>query len=103
MAKKAPTQLVCIARFTVKRGKHRQLIAALRKLIRPTRQEKGCIRYEVNQQIDNERVITLVEKWSSKQTFDQHCAMPYTQDYLRNTVPKLVASKSVTLHTEVSS
>lgn len=101
MQKKAKRELVCIARFTAKPGKQNQLIQAILKLMGPTHKEKGCLRYELNQQSDNPRVITLVEKWSDRETFDQHCARPYTVDYLRNVVPKLVARRSVTLHEEI--
>jgi quinol monooxygenase YgiN len=72
---KAKNQIVCIARFTAKKGKQSQPIRSLRKLVKLTHQETGCIRYEVNQQIDNARIITLVEKWSDRKTFDLHCSM----------------------------
>lgn len=101
MPKKAKNEVVCIARFTAKSGKQNQLLRSLHQLMEPTHKEKGCIRYELNQQIDNPRVITLVEKWSNRKIFDKHCAMPYITNYFKHVAPKLVAGRSVGLHQEI--
>jgi quinol monooxygenase YgiN len=101
MPRKAKKEIVCVAQFTAKPGKVNQLISSLHKLMKPTHKEKGCVRYELNQQIDNPRVITFIEKWADKKTFDKHCAMPYITDYFNNLAPKLVKAQSVTLHREI--
>ena len=101
MPRQANRELVCIARYTAKPGRQKQLIEFLRNLMVPTLKEKGCIRYEVNQQLDKPRVITLVEKWTDRKAFEQHCSMPYVIEYLKVTAPRLVAGRSVTLHQEI--
>ena len=52
--------------------------------------EPGCIRYELNQRVDDPRWITYVEKWKDKQTFDEHCAMPYITHFFNDVQPGLV-------------
>ena len=99
--KKADVELVCIAQFTAKKGKEEELIRSLHGLMKPTHQESGCIRYELNQQEDNPRVITFVEKWASRDVFEAHCQMAYIQDYFQNDAPNLVEMQSVTLHREI--
>ncbi len=101
MPKKARKEIVCVAQFTAKPGKEGQLIRSLHKLMKPTHQEKGCLRYELNQQIDSPRVVTFIEKWADKKTFDKHCAMSYIVDYFDNIAPKLVKEQKVTLHREI--
>lgn len=101
MPKKATNEIVCVAQFTAKPGKQNQLVRSLHKLMKPTHKEKGCLRYELNQQINNPRIITFIEKWADQKVFDKHCAMPYIKDYFENVAPKLVKSQSVTLHKEL--
>ena len=101
MPKKATKEIVCVAQFTAKPGRENQLVRSLHKLIKDTHQEEGCIRYELNQQIDDPRVVTFIEKWADKKTFDKHCAMPYITDYFNHVAPKLVKAQSVTLHREI--
>ncbi|MGD0498104.1 MAG: putative quinol monooxygenase [Bryobacteraceae bacterium] len=99
--KKADAELVCIAQFTAKEGKEEELIRLMHRLIAPTHRETGCLRYELNQQQDNPRVITFVEKWASREVFDAHCQMAYIKDYFQNVAPNLVEMQSVTLHREI--
>jgi quinol monooxygenase YgiN len=98
---KSATELVCIAQFTAKEGQEDELIRSLHRLIEPTHRESGCIRYELNQQEDNPRVITFVEKWASREVFDSHCRMPYIEEYFQNVAPNLVETQSVKLHREI--
>lgn len=96
------TQLVCIARFTAKKGEAEALIKNLHSLIRLTTREGGCLRYELNQNIDNPEDITFIEKWYDKKTFDEHCAKKYITDFFKDgkANPDHVESFDVSLHKE---
>jgi quinol monooxygenase YgiN len=94
-------QVVCVAEFHAIEGKTDQLVAALHVLMKPTHQEEGCLRYELNQRADDPRWVTFIEKWKNKEIFDKHCAMPYIADYFENVRPKLVDDFSVKLYNEV--
>ena len=97
---KNETQLVCIARFFAKDGEIDQLIKRLHSLIVLTTQEGGCIRYELNQSIENPKEITFIEKWYDKKTFDEHCAKPYITEFFKDELPPHTVSFDVTLHKE---
>lgn len=99
--KRNETQLVCIARFIANEGEADQLIENLHTLIPLTRQEGGCIRYELNQSIDNPHVITFVEKFYDQKTFDEHCNQPYIVEFFNDGKPKHVKSFDVSLHKEL--
>jgi quinol monooxygenase YgiN len=95
------TQVVCVADFHAIEGKTDELIAALRVLIAPTHKEDGCLRYELNQRVDDPRCITFIEKWKNKTVFDEHCAMPYITHYFNDVRPSLVDDFTVKLYSEI--
>ena len=98
---KNETQLVCIAKFTAKDGETEKLMENLYSLIKLTHQEGGCIRYELNQSLDNPKVITFIEKWYDKSTFDAHCNTDYIKGFFNNGKPEHVESYEVSLHKEI--
>lgn len=99
--RKNETQLVCIARFIANEGEADQLIKNLHALLLPTHQEGGCIRYELNQSIDNPHVITFVEKFYDQKTFDEHCNQKYIVDFFNDGNPAHVKEFDVSLHKEI--
>ena len=94
-------RVVCIAEFHALDGKTETLIAALHSLIKPTHEEEGCLRYELNQRTDDPRWVTFIEKWENKEIFDTHCAKPYITRYFDDVRPELVDDFKVTLYHEV--
>jgi quinol monooxygenase YgiN len=101
MHNKETTQVVCVAEFRAFEGKTDDLITALHSLMESTHKESGCMRYELNQRLDDTRWITFIEKWKDREVFDQHCAMPYIKDYFDNVRPQLVEAFEVKLYEEI--
>jgi quinol monooxygenase YgiN len=101
MATKNTVQVVCVAAFRALEGKTELLIDALHSLMKPTHKEPGCIRYELNQRVDDPRWITFIEKWKDQKAFDEHCAMPYITHYFNDQRPGLVESFEVILYREI--
>ena len=101
MVKKNETQVVCVAEFRALDGKTEALIDTLHSLMKPTHQEAACIRYELNQRVDDPRWITFIEKWKDQKTFDEHCAMPYITRYFNDQRPGLVEAFEVKLYREI--
>jgi quinol monooxygenase YgiN len=101
MTRKNTVQVVCVAEWHALEGKTDDLVAALHSLIKATIAEPGCIRYELNQRVDDPRWVTFVEKWKDKKTFDEHCQMPYIKDFFDNVKPRLVETFEVKLYQEV--
>jgi quinol monooxygenase YgiN len=89
---KNEVQVVCVAEFHAIAGRTEALIEALHRLMPPTHQEAGCLRYELNQRVDDARWVTFIEKWTSQKTFDEHCATPYITHYFNQERPGLVES-----------
>ena len=101
MLKKAEKEIVCVAQFKAKEGKEAELLAGLHGLIPDTRREQGNVRYELNQAIDDPRVITFIEKFASPEAFDFHCNTPYFKEFFNTVPPRLVDTLVVTLYKEV--
>ena len=101
MANKNTTQIVCVAEFHAFEGKVDALVDALQVLMRPTHQEQGCLRYELNQRIDDPRWVTYIEKWKNRQDFDSHCNGPGIVHYFNVERPELVESYEVKLYHEI--
>ena len=101
MPGKNTTQVVCVAEFWALEGKTEELIQALHVLMKPTHAEAGCIRYELNQRMDDDRGITFIEKWKDKEAFDQHCATSYIKHYFDDVRPHLVERFEVKLYQEI--
>lgn len=99
--RKNETQVVCVAEFHALADKIDDLIAALHVLMNPTHKELGCIRYELNQRVDDPRWVTFIEKWKNQKVFDEHCATSYITDFFNNQRPKLVESFEVKLYREI--
>lgn len=99
--KKPENEVVCVAKFLAKEGKDSELLKSLHSLMEPTHKEKGCIRYELNQAIENPRVITFIEKFESQEAFDLHCNMDYIVNYFETTAPALVENQEITLYKEL--
>ena|ERR1700753_844704 len=101
MIRKNTVQVVCVAEFHAFEGKTAELMEALHSLIASTHKEPGCIRYELNQRVDDDRWISFVEKWKDQKAFDEHCEMPYIKNYFDNVRPGLVEEFAVKLYQEV--
>jgi len=93
-------QIVVIAHFTAKPGKEEELSTFLRGLVEPTRREPGCIRYELNQDLDDPTAFSFVETFADRAGFDAHCRMPYIEK-LFEALKLLVAEQYVGLHRQI--
>jgi quinol monooxygenase YgiN len=94
-------RVVCVAEFRAFEGKTVALVEALHSLIQPTLQEPGCIRYELNQDVEDARRITFIEKWSDREAFDTHCQTAYIKHYFDDVRPQLVENFVVRCYEEI--
>lgn len=82
--------LTVIAVLKAKPGMETALRQALLALIPTTRQEPGCINYDLHQATDQPGHFLFHENWTSKQHLDDHLARPHLQAFLAQ-APELVA------------
>ena len=68
-----------IARLRAKPGKEVELRTLATGLIAPTRNEAGCIRYELLVDEADPAELTFVEEWRDGDTLNAHLAAPHVQ------------------------
>jgi len=93
-------EVIVIAHFTAKPGKEEELSTFLQGLVEPTRREPGCVRYELNQDLNDPATFSFVETFADRPGFDAHCKMPYI-DKLFETLSVLVGTQYIGLHKRV--
>ncbi len=67
-----PTPLTLIAIATALPGQEKILRAAQERLVSETVEERGCLRYELHQSIEDGRVLVFVETWASDADWRAH-------------------------------
>lgn len=74
------TTIRVVARIVALPEKVEPLKSILLALIEPTRQEEGCIAYELLQNRDNPTDFTFVEEWRSQEFLSAHLASAHVQN-----------------------
>ena len=73
--------IVLMARLIVKKDKIGALKQAALAIVAESRQEAGCVNYDVHQLIDDETVFLWHETWANKAALDEHFAKSYTKEF----------------------
>ena len=63
-----------LAHFHLKNGALPQVKALAEELVATTRQEDGCLQYELLQNTENEQHIVMQEAWASPNALEAHSA-----------------------------
>jgi quinol monooxygenase YgiN len=61
-----------VAHLHAKPGKEEALRQVLESFVAPTRQEEGCIRYDLFVDLDQPSRFTFIEEWSSREALERH-------------------------------
>jgi quinol monooxygenase YgiN len=78
-------ELVIIARIESKKEKIELVKAALIKLLEPTRKEKGCLQYELNQDNENQEIFMIFEIWTYREIWQTHMKNAHLKHYMQET------------------
>ena len=77
-----PELLTVITYMRAASGKGEAVRAALESLVEPTRQEKGCVNYDLFQSIQDADLFFFYENWDSEEDLDAHLAAPQMQQVI---------------------
>lgn len=61
-----------VAHIHAKPGLQRELQSVLESFVAPTRQEDGCLRYDLFVDLDDPNKFTFIEEWASREALEQH-------------------------------
>lgn len=68
------------AKNTFKNEDVNKVIELFSEMVKKTREENGCVRYELFQDTKNRGILTLLEEWSDMISFEKHLK---TEHYLK--------------------
>lgn len=77
-----PELLTVVAEITAKAGKEDQLQRTLLGLIGPTRQEEGCVQYDLHVSTDSPGRFVFFENWTSRELLDRHLASEHLRAFI---------------------
>lgn len=64
--------ITVVATIFAAKGKEDLIGDVLQRLIPPTREEEGCIEYDLYENADSSGEFTFFEKWTSCEALDEH-------------------------------
>jgi quinol monooxygenase YgiN len=65
-------QVDVVAHFRALPGKEAELRALLESFVAPTRQEEGCLRYDLFIDLKDPLQFTFIEEWTTEAALDKH-------------------------------
>lgn len=88
--------LTVVATFEARPGKEAELRTALIGLVAPTRQEAGCLNYDLHISAENPAKFLFHENWTTKAALDAHLQTPHIQNLLPRVDVLCVAAPEIT-------
>lgn len=70
-----------IAKSVAKSDKTEETKVAMKALLAPTREEEGCIQYDLHQDLDKPEVFFFYERWESRDLLERHLKTPHLQKW----------------------
>lgn len=98
----AEKKLTVVARIKAKAGMEAKVKEVLLGLVAPTRQEAGCINYDLHQALDDKSLFVFYENWLSKKDLDEHLQTPHLQAFLAKVDDLLAEPVDITLWEMIS-
>jgi len=89
--------LTVVATMKAKPGQEATLRQELLNLIPTTRQEPGCLNYDLHTAVGHPDHFLFHENWTSKQHLDDHLARPHLQAFLAKAGELLSDPPQITL------
>lgn len=77
------TKVTVVASFVAKEGQIENLKNALMALVAPTREEVGCLRYDLQQAMTNPARLTMLEEYQDQSALDHHNRQPYLANLIQ--------------------
>ncbi len=74
--------IVLVATYVAREGEGEAIEAALREMIRHTRQEPGCLTYTVQRSTEDPRKYLLYEQYADQAALDAHSNADHFQKYV---------------------
>lgn len=84
-----------VARITALPGKEKALEAVLTALVAPTREEPGCLGYQLLRHESDATEFTFVEEWRDNAAIDAHFETPHLKTALQQAAELLACAPDI--------
>jgi len=78
----ADGQVTVVVRLEAKPGMEARVREELASLLAPTRQEPGCLNYDMHESPDDPSLFLFHENWTSRADLDRHLGTPHLRHWL---------------------
>lgn len=85
--------IIINAFLTPEKGEEEHVLAALKKVQAASRQEAGCLTYDLHKSVDDDTFV-LYEKWASQEALESHVNSAHYQEY-RESIYGRVSNRQV--------
>lgn len=89
-----------IATLQLKPGSLDALRDAAMRCIEATREEPGCVFYDMNASASNSERVVFVERWKSREDLDKHFSTPHMKAWREASAPHITSRTVEIIHPE---
>jgi quinol monooxygenase YgiN len=89
------TELQVIARYTVSAGKQDEVLDVLSTLVAAVRTEPGNVAFAAYRQVDDDRNVVLLERYTSRDAFAAHRETPHFKELVLGRIVPLLERRVV--------
>lgn len=79
------TMVKVVAKNYAKEDKLNEIIELYKELVELTRQEEGCLKYELCQDKDDPAILTMIEEWTTGEALENH----FNKEHFKRIVPQI--------------
>ncbi len=85
--------LYLIATLTIKPGTLNHVVAAAKPCLAATREEPGCVSYDLHVDVTDDTKLVFVERWKDRAALDAHFKTPHLEAWRQAGGPYMVGRK----------
>lgn len=91
-----------VAQVTALNGKTAEVKTILQSIVAPTRQETGCLSYQLLSNDGNPAEFLFIEEWTDEKAIGKHFSTPHIRNALAEITPLLAKAPDIQRYTLIA-
>ncbi len=83
---------IIVARFHARAGMAPEAETLLRSFVAPSREEDGCLFYDLHREAENDHVFVILDGWRDRSAFEAHAGSAHVARTLASLEPLLAGA-----------
>ncbi|MEM8811811.1 MAG: putative quinol monooxygenase [Pseudomonadota bacterium] len=92
--------IVVIAKLSIKPGSVQDVLALAKPCIAETRDEPGCLFYDIHQSLTDPETLVFVEHWETREALSAHFETPHVSTWREARTPFVTGASIEIIHTD---